>query len=236
MTLTDDFLATLAGAAVAGVIGLVTLLTQQWLADRRQLNEQILAPAFNYVLSLPNSWPWEGLSEPDWSKIDSYHWLKVRAKFRFPLVELSARLEAHSKAYQRYSEFMLETGQASFSKSICEGLSKYVNPQDSSISAQSIGIEGRAIIELRLVVWGLIPDVLTNHDNPRPGVERAEQGEFWSAGTGLAGLSKRSKRSIHLPYRGSSRKSGEIPIHPGRGLWWSRHARPLMGWSNRPKK
>lgn len=162
----DDFLATLVGATVAGVVGLATLLIQQRLDSRRRLNEEYLAPAFSYVMGLPRECPWGSLADPEWSKLDSYHWLRIPAKYRLPLREMSARLEAYGQAYSHYFEFMGEKGWPSFAESVRSSLSKYLSADGTAITARGIGIDSGATLQVQWIVVGVAPYVLTNPGNP----------------------------------------------------------------------
>jgi hypothetical protein len=114
------------------------------------------------VLELPKRWPWEGLQKPGWSEIDPYHWSKVPAAFRKPLRELASRIEAHSKLFWRYNEFMLESGQGSMGASIRAALSNYFVADANAVSARALGMEGGAVIQLQWIVWGAVPYVLMN--------------------------------------------------------------------------
>ncbi len=161
----DNFPATLAGAAVAGGIGLATLYTQQQLDNRRRLNEEILAPAFNYVASLPTECPWSDLAEPEWSKLDSYHWLRIPSRYRLPLREMSNRLAAYGRAHAPYSEFMGETGWESFSGAVRSALPVCLVGDGSALKARSVGIDSGATIQVQLILVGVVPYVLTNPTN-----------------------------------------------------------------------
>jgi hypothetical protein len=166
MSLSDDFLATLAGATVAGVIGFITLLIQQRLDSRTRVDEELLAPAFSYVMALPSGCPWSTLPDPVWASLDSYRWLKIPTRYRIPLREMSARLDAYSKSYARYGEFMTEIGWASFATPVRSSLFQYVTSDGASISARSVGLETGAILQVQWVVAGIVPYVLMNPRDP----------------------------------------------------------------------
>jgi hypothetical protein len=165
MSLSDDFLATLAGATVAGLIGLVTLLIQQRLESRRRLDEEFLAPAFSYIMALPTECPWTVIPEPVWASLDSYHWLKIPVRYRLPLRDMSVRLDAYSKSNSRYATFMGETGWASFGGSVRTALSQYVTGDGTSILAKSVGLESGALLQIQWIVVGIVPYILLNPDD-----------------------------------------------------------------------
>ncbi len=158
----DVLLATVTGAAIAGVVGIATLLFGQWLADRRLLNDGVLAPAFNYVAELPRNWPWVGLGEPVWRELDRFRWLKIPAKFRRQFSELGTRIDAHAKLAARYWEFMRTNGDESFAASVRRALSKIVSADGSSIRGRGIGLDQDVTIQVQDIVNGVVPFVLMN--------------------------------------------------------------------------
>lgn len=162
----DEFLATLAGAAVAGLVGLVTLLIQQSLADRRQLREEVLGPALDFVTNLSGRSPWTSIPEPPWAALDTYHWLRIPTKYRREFKEIGKRLATHNTVQARYFEFMTETGHASFVVAFRNALAPFMGEDQASVRANAIGVDSSATIEIRLVVDQIVPYVLVSLGKP----------------------------------------------------------------------
>lgn len=163
---TDDFLATIAGAAIAGVIGFLTVLAQQGLERRRRLNDEVLGPAFTYVSELSNRWAWGGLEEPPWVGIDRYRWLRTPRRFRAPLDDLVARLNTYGRAYARYFEYMGEKGWQVFGAAIRKVLEPYLEPGGFALTARAVGIDSTATIQVQSLAAAIVPHVLLHPSDP----------------------------------------------------------------------
>ncbi len=162
MTVVDDFLATATGAAAAGVIGLATLLIQQSLDRRRKQDEEILGPAFSFVMGIPEHPTWTGIGEPPWAGLDSYHWLRVPKRYRRPLSEMSKRLQEYGGVWGRYFQFSGGTANKRIVASTREGLAGYATDDGSTVLAERLGIEGGAVIVVAWIATGILPYVVMN--------------------------------------------------------------------------
>jgi hypothetical protein len=178
----DTFLATILGAAVAGVVGLVTLLIQQYLQDRQKLDLEVLVPAFNYVDSVPPELGWDLVVDPPWRQLDSYNWRRIPRRYRVQLRELSRRVEEYGKVYHPYAYYLLTNGNAAFGESVKASLVTYLTQDGSSVVGDKIGVENGAVIQISWIVNGVLPRVLTN---PKDSVKAWDQ--VITAGPGSAG-------------------------------------------------
>jgi hypothetical protein len=172
--LSDTFVATVVGAAIAGSIGILTLFVQQELERLRRLNEDVLGPALNYVLSLPTVCPLVGLTDPLWMDLDSYHWLRIPTRFRLPMGVLSTSLAAYRAAWTRYFDFMGSGATVSFQASVQSAVKPYLSNDVTAIRAADLGLEGGAVIQVQWIVSGVVPYISVDSTNPARAWEQLE--------------------------------------------------------------
>ncbi len=179
----DDLWLTVLGGGIAGGIGILTFSFQQWRTDRRKLDEEALVPAFNYVNSLPNRWPWDYIQEPDWYQLDSYTWYKLPTKFRRELDKMRNELKTHNETCARWLNLIGGAVTVSFRESIEAALSRYVN--GGAIQGKKMGIESGATFEIERLVPGVLPYILLNpHDPDRAWDELGKIGggtSYWAS-------------------------------------------------------
>jgi hypothetical protein len=204
--------------AAAAAIGIPTLFIRQWLADKRVVNQELLVPAFNFAVELPEKWPWGGLGELGWKQLDPYRRLKIPAKYRQQLSELQSRIDAHEKLYARYFEFMGASGRANFSSSVQGALSKYVSADGSTIRAKDIGLEGEASIQVQWITEGALPYVLMNPGAPERAWDQLEAAGpglyYWSrqATMGLRKVDPQSLRRLFESIESNSEAVKALPL------------------------
>lgn len=166
MSTVDEFLATVAGAAVAGMVGLITLLTQQYLERRHKQSEEILGPAFSYVMGIPEHPTWSGIGEAPWGGIDSYHWLRVPARHRQTLSEMSKRLGQYGVEWGHYFQFTGGPAHKSIVEATRKGLAGYTTEDGAAVLTERLGIEGGAVIDINWIAVAVLPYVVMNPSAP----------------------------------------------------------------------
>lgn len=181
--LSDAFVGTVVGAAIAGAVGVLTLFVQQGLERRQRVNEEILRPAFDFAADLPVECPFVSLGEPPWRDLDTYARLRLPRRSREAIAQLSTALEAYSRANGSYFEFYQET-KSSFETSVSQALAKYAQSDASTIPARSLGIDSSATLQVQNITPGLMPSILLAEGEEKRAWERVTETSptwaFWS--------------------------------------------------------
>jgi hypothetical protein len=166
MTAVSDFLATVVGAAISGLVGVGIVLFQRWYKDRRKFEVRVLAPAYTYVVTLPDDCPWLNLPPPPWETFDAYATQKIPPKFRVSFKELSMRCAEYFATYNRWSEFATSAGGwTRFAESV-QGVLPYLSDDKMTVVLRPKGSDVRIMPSLHAVTSGLVPYVLANPSDP----------------------------------------------------------------------
>lgn len=132
---------------------------------REKQNEEILGPAFSYVMGISEHSTWTGIGEPPWAALDSYNWLRVPELYRLCLTEMSKRLKQYGEEWGRYFRFTGETAQKTLLDATRESLSGYTTDDGGSILAGRLGVEGGAVIMIQWISTGVFPYIMMNPGN-----------------------------------------------------------------------
>jgi len=102
----DDFTATVVGAAIAGGIGLFTVLIQQRWQRKESVNEIILGPLYNFLVSVEQAELGRSANvENPWDRVGKYDRLKVPKKIHVAIDATCAALKEYETAQTDYSNF-----------------------------------------------------------------------------------------------------------------------------------
>src|SRR2546425_8437636 len=94
----DDFLPTILGAVIAGLVGLVAVFAQQWFAKRQWVWDHVLGPFYDFVVHVtdnPNGKNWGANA---WDKVEWHDRMKVGRRLRTRIEEFASVLSAFNNA------------------------------------------------------------------------------------------------------------------------------------------
>jgi len=166
MTAVSDFLATVVGAVISGLVGVAIVLFQRWYKDRRKFEVTVLAPAYTYVANLPEDCPWLNQQNPPWDAFDAYQTQKIPSKSRVPFQELSTLLAAYSAIYNRWSAFAMSGGGWTGFAGSVQSVLPYLSDDKMVVILQPKGSDAKVTHDVMTVTSGLVPYVLSNEGDP----------------------------------------------------------------------
>lgn len=164
MYISAEVWATIVGALIAGLIGILTLFVAQEIQGRRELNEAILGPAFDSLLPVPKRWPWRGPLELPWEEIPPHRWLAVPRKYRVPLNGLAQSAKRYNDALGNYFQFMGSGGWDAYKNDVRSAMQKYI-VSGGSLNPISLGI-GTSPLDVQPIAAGLAPAILLSPNDP----------------------------------------------------------------------
>ncbi len=94
----DDFLATVVGAVIAGLVGLVAVFAQQWFAKRQWVWDHVLGPFYDFLVSTidnPNSKYW---GTNPWADVGWHDRMKVGRNLRTRIEDFGSAVAAVNNA------------------------------------------------------------------------------------------------------------------------------------------
>ena len=102
----DDFLATVVGAVIAGLVGLVAVFAQQWFAKRQWVWDHVLGPFYDFLISstdIPNTKYW---GTNPWDEVGWHDHMKVGRKLRTRIDDFGSAVAAFNNAETDFSNHL----------------------------------------------------------------------------------------------------------------------------------
>ena len=127
----DDFIATVSGAVIAGLVGLIAVYLQLRWQQGQWVNENILGPLYNFVSKIETPESEERLEENPWNKVGLYDRMKVPRKVREAVRSMAARLQDYQTANNNYTEYVYYVAKPACAPVSKEALKPLLAPNDT---------------------------------------------------------------------------------------------------------
>jgi len=214
----DDFTATVIGAGIAGGIGLITVYIQQRWQRQQSVNEAILGPIYNFLLSVEQAEPgrYAVAGENPWTKLETYDRMKVPKKIRNALSVATASLKEYETSLTDYSNFAWQVARPAALPAFTEVLKPYLDSGDR-FPFRRLGIPWDGSREGGTILDTVYMSIIRKPADPQAAwreVERSEVGDTWFNRKLVTFLRKEdemhSKLSAAITSRPESQRATEL--------------------------
>src|SRR6266571_3086358 len=161
----DDFTATVEGALIAGIVGLVVVYVQQRWQRRQLMNDTTLAPMFDYAKEVAESDPDSLFGEDPWEKVTAHERLAVSRKVRKSIERLSEHIQDFNKTRWDFNTFYYELVQPELLGPFTLALSKYLDGQ-GRFPLKYLGMLGGGSQDPKTLFWVIYPFAVRNGSDP----------------------------------------------------------------------
>ncbi len=156
----DELTATVLGAAIAGVIGVLAVFTQQWLVGRQWLWDNVLGPELDFSKAFTDETGRQTYAVYPWRDLPWHARVKVQRNLRDLFSELDDALDVFWKADTAFNNYLSGERQTELFAIMKARLRSFTNPDGENIAWSRVGADGGGTYPLTGLFQGSLRPII----------------------------------------------------------------------------